>query len=396
VTRTSATPLVGLVVPSSNPTIERFLAEAKILEVLGVDVVVTRMPVTRIGSDGESNGQFTAERLWAAAQLLVDAEVDVVVWAGTAGFWQADERAVLDAVARQTDGPVTSSREAMLAALDDMGASETTVLTPYVKDVHHAVVRTFEDAGFEVPASHGLGLMRNLDFSRVPAKTIAGHILVLAGRANHPVAIVCTNMLGVASGPPVVDSIVATLWHAARRTGGTSASYLASYSALLGVPLASVSIDPRTDAGPALQTLRVFTKAQRATLRLDVPGMNFPCVAESCAEGIEEISDDNSLDQAGAATAQWITRTHRVLVQPNFKDVNPAPPQALQDLYGVRAQMLAPVIVEGERVGWISLHSTVERVWNRGEIMAIEAAANEYAGRIKLLRKGQGFTRWLT
>jgi maleate isomerase len=220
-------------------------------------------------------------------------------------------------------------------------------------------------------------------------------VLLLAGEENVPVCVVCTNMLAVVGGPRVVDSIVATLWHASRLVGATRAGYLETYAALLNLSAAGADADPHSDAGPALDSLRVGTGAHRATLRLDVPGMNFPCVAESCAPGVRAISDDNSLDQAGAATAQWITRTRRVLVQPDLSAADPAPPQALLDAYGVRAQMLAPVMVAGERVGWISLHSTAPRDWTPEQVMAIEMAAVEFGGRIDALRRGRGFTRWL-
>jgi maleate isomerase len=388
-------PLVGLVVPSSNPTVERFLAAADLHGVLGIDVLVTRMSVTQIRSDGSSAAQFSAERMGAAADLLCDAEVDLVLWAGTSGFWLADERSVLDAVWGQVNTQISSSREAMLAALVDLGVTRIAVLTPYVSEIHVRVLASFERAGIEVTRSVALDLERNLDFARVPAETIDEHVRLLAGEENVPVCVVCTNMLAVVDGPLVVDSVVATLWHAARLAGATTAGYLATYRALLKVSALNTEADPHSDAGPALESLRVGTGAHRATLRLDVPGMNFPCVAESCAAGIKAISADNSLDQAGAATAQWITRTHRVLVQPDLRDANPAPPQALLDDYRVRAQMLAPVMVAGERVGWVSLHSAARREWNPEQILAIEMAAVEFGGRIDALRAGRGYTRWL-
>ena len=388
-------PLVGLVVPSSNPTIERFLATTDLHGVLGIDVLVTRMSVTQISPDGSSAAQFSAQRLGAAADLLCDAEVDLVLWAGTSGFWLADERSVLDAVWGQVKTQVSSSREAMRAALADIGASRVAVFTPYVAEIHLRVLASLEEAGYEVTRSMALDLEHNLDFSRVPAQTIDEQVRLLAGEENVPVCVVCTNMLAVIGGPPVVDSVVATLWHAARLVGATTAGYLQTYAALLNVSSASTEADPHSDANPALESLRVGTGADRATLRLDVPGMNFPCVAESCAPGIRAISADNSLDQAGAATAQWITRTHRVLVQPDLRDADPAPPQALLDSYGVRAQMLAPVMAAGERVGWISLHSVAPREWTPEQVLAIEMAAVEFGGRLDTLRTGRGYTRWL-
>jgi maleate isomerase len=237
--------LVGLVVPSSNPTIERFLAAAPVQDVLGIDVVVTRLAVTRIGADGESDGQFAVDPLQAAVDLLQDAETLLVVWAGTAGFWQDEERSVLDEVEQRTGGRLVSSREAMLAALADVGASATAVLTPYVSQVHDAVLATFKGEGFAITGSKSLGLSRNLDFAHVDPETIRAEVLALAGAANNAVSVVCTNMLAAVAGPPVVDSVVATLWHAARVAGATSTGYLQSYAALVDVPLPVAPTDGR-------------------------------------------------------------------------------------------------------------------------------------------------------
>jgi maleate isomerase len=389
-------PLVGLVVPSSNPTIERFLAATDVRGALGIDVVVTRLSVTQIRPGGSSAAQFSAQRLGAAAGLLSDAEVDLVLWAGTSGFWLAAERSVLDAVWGQVNTQVSSSREAMLAALTDIGATRIGVFTPYLPEIHSSVLASFEGAGFDVTRSLALHLEENLDFSRVSAATIDEQVRLLAGEENVPVCLVCTNMLALVSGPVVVDSVVATLWHAARLTGATTAGYRETYAAFLKASSARPEADPHSDAGPALESLRIGTGADRATLRLDVPGMNFPCVAESCGSGVRAISADNSLDQAAAGTAQWIARTHRVLVQPDLSVADPAPPQALLDTYGVRAQMLAPVVVAGELTGWISLHSGTPRAWTPEQALAIEMAAVEFGGRLGALRGGHGYTQWLT
>jgi maleate isomerase len=204
---------VGLVVPSSNPTIERFLADADVRAVLGLEVVCTRLAVERI--DRAADRQFAPARITAATALLADAEVDLAVWAGTSRFW-------LD------DGvPVLSSREAMFAALADVAAGEVSVLTPYTDDVHAAVVASVRSSGHTVAASRALGISRNLDFARVDPTP---HVRALA---EHPVMVVCTNMLATTGAALIVDSIVATLWHAARLTGASSLGYADAFASLM-------------------------------------------------------------------------------------------------------------------------------------------------------------------
>ncbi|ADP81162.1 Asp/Glu racemase [Pseudofrankia inefficax] len=204
---------VGLVVPSSNPTIERFLADADVRAVLGLEVVCTRLAVERI--DREADGQFAPARITAATDLLADAEVDLTVWAGTSRFWLDDGL------------PVLSSREAMFAALDDVGAPRVSVLTPYTDDVHEAILATVRSSGRTVAASRALGISRNLDFAAVDPTP---HVRALS---EHPVMVVCTNVLATTGAGLIVDSIVATLWHAARLTEASSLGYADAFTSLM-------------------------------------------------------------------------------------------------------------------------------------------------------------------
>jgi maleate isomerase len=235
---------VGLVVPSSNPTVERLLSGGAVGAVLGIDVVVTRLRVLRIGADAEADAQFAADALLEAGGLLADAGVRAVVWAGTSGFWlgAARERAALDAVAQALGVPVASSREGVLAALAEAASPQVAVLTPYVEEVHAAVVAAVAAAGFTVPASHGLGLSQNLDFARIDPAELDGWIARLGGVAHGPVAVVCTNVAAARPAPvPVVDSVVATLWWAARTVSGTAAGYAETHRRLVAAPMADAS-----------------------------------------------------------------------------------------------------------------------------------------------------------
>jgi maleate isomerase len=149
-----------------------------------------------------------------------------------------------------------------------------------------------------------------------------------------------------------------------------------------------------------LRELIKATGAMRVTLRLDVPGMNFPCAAEVAGAGVATISLDNSLDQRGAATASWVADHRQVLVQPDVHQADSPPPQALIDAYGVHAQMLAPVVVNGswetgELVGWVSVHSAVTRPWTAHDIAAITTAAVASGEQLAYIHRSPGYQRWL-
>jgi maleate isomerase len=223
-------PLVGLIIPSSNPTVERLTGQLSVPALFGIDLVVTRLAVRRVDAGEGSDAQFTAASLCAAGELLADTRPDLVVWAGTSGCWRggAREDIELRALEVAAGAPATSSRRALLAALQST-PGPVAVLTPYIDDVHCAVVATLRAAGIAVAADRGLGEVDNLAFSRITADVLRPVLADLAGPAGRPVAVVCTNLLVVDVARAVVDSVVATLWHAAALAGARAGDYWETY-----------------------------------------------------------------------------------------------------------------------------------------------------------------------
>lgn len=110
-----------------------------------------------------------------------------------------------------------------------------------------------------------------------------------------------------------------------------------------------------------LRRLMREASASRCTLRFDDDArgwsVSIPC-GEARRAGIATLKLDGSINQRGAATAQWIDRHRRNLVQPDVtRATDPAPPPALIKVYGVQAQMLSPIFrQDGWLQGWISVH----------------------------------------
>ena len=77
------------------------------------------------------------------------------------------------------------------------------------------------------------------------------------------------------------------------------------------------------DYDAIMQDLLEATAASRTTLRLDHPTLNYPVAGEACAPGVPSIRHDNSIDQRGGATAQWILRTGRILVVEDARNSDP-------------------------------------------------------------------------
>jgi GAF domain-containing protein len=137
-----------------------------------------------------------------------------------------------------------------------------------------------------------------------------------------------------------------------------------------------------------LENLLEATRASRVTLRLDVEGLNFPVVGEALAPGTRSIGNDHTLDQRGAPTAQWIVRHRRVLVQTDLTaDLDPKPPDALLALYGVKAQILCPVIHRHRVIGWISVHAGEPRDWTEDSVAKVERVARQISLRLREIRE---------
>jgi maleate isomerase len=120
--------------------------------------------------------------------------------------------------------------------------------------------------------------------------------------------------------------------------------------------------------------------ASRTTLRLDDAKYDFSVAdvaGEATAPGENSLRGQTSINQRAAATAQWVEKNRRMLVQNDLSAGEPAAPPALIKLYGVRAQMLAPIEREGRLDGWISVHEARgPRDWTERDRAALQDAVD--------------------
>ena len=118
------------------------------------------------------------------------------------------------------------------------------------------------------------------------------------------------------------------------------------------------------------------TAADRVTVRLDLPRLALDVhavAAEAVAPGIRPIGDDRSIRQWELPTVQQIAATLAPLVQ-EHSGVAPGIPASLQEHYGARAQVLAPLVRDASLGGWLSVHSSAEREWCPTDLAAIDDA----------------------
>jgi maleate isomerase len=122
--------------------------------------------------------------------------------------------------------------------------------------------------------------------------------------------------------------------------------------------------------------LRARLAADRTTLRIDFTGYRFPVVAESLSRAMHSIRGDETFDIRRAASSRAVLETREPLVQPDCLAHEHAPPPEFVTLYGVRAQILCPLVSDKRVVGIISVHSAEgPRPWSDADLTTVRAAA---------------------
>jgi maleate isomerase len=367
---------IGMLTPSSNTCLEP--TTAAMLSGTGVSMHASRVRVTRIALDDGTSAQFGTEPMLAAARLLADAAVDVIVWNGTAGSWLGGQNDIrlCAAIEDATGIPTTTATLALLDACRAFGVTRLGLAVPYTADVTERIVAQYRQHGVDCVTAANLGLTDNLSFARVPAARVRQLIEQAATGKPHAVAVVCTNVSGAPHvaqlepqlGMPVFDSISAALWKAL--DVAQAPITVAGWGRLLATGTARARLQQ------TIADLLAATAADRTTLRLDTPTMDLHVdltAAEAVAPEARSIRWDGSLDQRRLNTVMWLAEHRKPLVQPHFRDA-PRPPDALIEVYGVRAQVLGPIMRGSDLAGWISVHSLRERAWTERDLAALAAA----------------------
>ena len=134
---------------------------------------------------------------------------------------------------------------------------------------------------------------------------------------------------------------------------------------------------------PILKSLLEATNASRTTLRVDLPQFGFSVngpAAEALAPGVHSIKDKTSLDQRNAVAVKWLEKNRRVFVENDCLNTTPdvAPEKEVTGTYGIRSEMVAPIIRDDFLIGWVSVHNIRgPHPWTTSEIAAIEQACAE-------------------
>jgi maleate isomerase len=217
---------LGLLIPSSNTVVEQ-----ETVQLLPKDGSVTchlsRVRIVTISAEEASRGQFDMRHMVAAAGLLADAKVDLILWNGTASSWLGFnyDQVLTASIEAATGIPATSAVIGINAALGRLGVKRIGLVTPYVAALEADIIANYRDIGIAVVSAERLDLTDNLAIGAVPRVTIARMIRAVAGARPDAIVVMCTNLAGaglVASlseelGIPIIDSVHAAALHALER-----------------------------------------------------------------------------------------------------------------------------------------------------------------------------------
>jgi maleate isomerase len=137
----------------------------------------------------------------------------------------------------------------------------------------------------------------------------------------------------------------------------------------------------RQELNRILADLLRTTDASRTTIRLDLPQFGFHVddpAGEARTDEAPALSGQTALDQRSLATVRWLEINKFSLIQSDCANADPAPPEALMNFYGVKAQMLGPIIRDDKLVGWISVHENrATRQWSETDVDHLTSALHQ-------------------
>jgi len=134
----------------------------------GVAVLTTRIPLGGISLEALTEMR---SHLDEAASLVAGAEVDVIVFACTAGSLVRGvgyDKEIIEALQSRTGVPVTTTSTGVVKALSALGIKKIAVATPYPDNVNQAEKAFLEGSGFEVTRIKGLEFLEPRLVPQVP------------------------------------------------------------------------------------------------------------------------------------------------------------------------------------------------------------------------------------
>ncbi len=147
---------IGLITVAAGSSTE---SEFNLYAPVGVAVLTTRIPLSGISLKALIE---MAPYVDEAASLLAGAEVDVIVFACTAGSFVKGigyDQEIIERLQSRTGLPVTTTSTGIVQGLSALKIKKVTLITPYSNEVNQAEKAFLENSGFKVVSFKSLELL---------------------------------------------------------------------------------------------------------------------------------------------------------------------------------------------------------------------------------------------
>lgn len=219
---------IGVLTPSSNTALEP-LTSAIVTAMPGVTAHFSRFRVTQISLSDQALGQFDDSKVLSAAELLADANPDVITWSGTSAGWMGFEKDVLlcERITERTGIRASTAILALNELLAIKQVSRLGLVTPYTSDVQEKIIANYAKIGIEVVAETHRQISVNFDFALVEPAEIESDLLQVSRAQPQAIVTYCTNLRAAQLADrfesrtqiPLLDTVSTTIWGALRAVG---------------------------------------------------------------------------------------------------------------------------------------------------------------------------------
>ena len=212
---------VGLMVPANNTTMEHELP-AWLPSGSGCTTLRIRRGSRTLTL--EDIPAYVAQAVDMAASFAEE-QLDVVVYGCTAaGILAGPQRdaEIAAALAQVTGKPTVTTAHSMVACLDQLGARDIALLTPYLEAVNERLVQFLASAGIQVRSMRSFNAATVDELAAIDAVAVQRHARETMRRGCQALFIACSQLptAGIIAaleeelGCPVWSSIRATAWQA--------------------------------------------------------------------------------------------------------------------------------------------------------------------------------------
>lgn len=214
---------LGLIIPSSNTTMEREFYN--LLYSSNFSIHVSRVRLKEVNIEGLSKMENEVE---SESIKLADAGVDIIGYGCTSGSLLKGigyDEFIKEKIENSSGVPAVVTATAVINALKSFQVKKVSLFTPYISEINDLEKKFFLDHGFKVIDVKALGISSNLEIGKLIPNQAFELVINSNLEETEAIFISCTNFptleviekLERKLKKPVISSNIATFWAMIKR-----------------------------------------------------------------------------------------------------------------------------------------------------------------------------------